>query len=709
MGDTEDVLVKNLLIMLTAAATQLACVCGAALAAEPERTHDIVADDYFTIAVVTGCALSPDGERVAYTEMRWAKTEDKRNVDLWVVGVEKKEPLRLTFDPAADGSPTWSPDGRWIYFTSARKRHGEEKPPYTGKTQVWRVLAEGGNPFPVTRETGGIDQYELSEDGKALYYTVGKEQVSDDPWKPLRERFADLTYGHGVTEFDEVHKLDLVNWRSEKVLGDNRVIREFTVSPDGRWIAMVTTPTEELITHEGRSRVDIYNARDGEIHSLPDQQWREKAPSPYGWLSSLTWTSDSSRLAFQVDFDGYSSEIFVTQFGDSGAGKPWKLSRPNEIHVAGHLEWRPESHDLCFLAEDHAQKRAYCVPNIADGRQGDGYAMTPGDVALEGFNIDQSGKRAAVVMSDVTHPPDIFMVPTRGRMVEYDRITRVNPHVDTWKLPSITTIQWTSTDGTPVEGILELPPDYQTGNPLPTMVEVHGGPTASTLLRMRFWIYGRVLFPARGWALLSVNYRGSTGYGDEFLTGLIGNKNNVDVQDILTGVDHLVDQGIADPDRLAVMGWSNGGYLTNCLITQTNRFKAASSGAGVFDVVSQWLAEDTPGHVINFNKGLPWNQEEQMRGASPLFDVHKVTTPTLVHVGEKDPRCPPIHSKGLYRALHHYLNVPTELVVYPGAGHGLTSYTHRKAKMEWDKMWFNHWVLGKTTGNQTAEPSGRVN
>jgi dipeptidyl aminopeptidase/acylaminoacyl peptidase len=156
------------------------------------------------------------------------------------------------------------------------------------------------------------------------------------------------------------------------------------------------------------------------------------------------------------------------------------------------------------------------------------------------------------------------------------------------------------------------------------------------------------------------------------------------------------------------MGWSNGGYLTNCLITHTNRFKAASSGAGVFDVVTQWLAEDTPGHVINFNKGLPWNREQQMSRASPLFDVNRVTTPTLIHVGEKDPRCPPVQSKGLYRALHHYLKVPTELVVYPGAGHGLTSYEHRKAKMEWDEKWFNHWVLGRTSEDEPAQPGKSV-
>ncbi len=153
------------------------------------------------------------------------------------------------------------------------------------------------------------------------------------------------------------------------------------------------------------------------------------------------------------------------------------------------------------------------------------------------------------------------------------------------------------------------------------------------------------------------------------------------------------------------MGWSNGGYLTNCLISRTNRFKAASSGAGVFDVVSQWLAEDTPGHVINYQQGFPWNRTEAMRAGSALYNADKITTPTLIHVGEKDARCPPIHSKGLYRALHEYVKVPCELIVYPGAGHGLTTYKHRKAKMEWDLRWFERYVREQPASGGVARAS----
>jgi dipeptidyl aminopeptidase/acylaminoacyl peptidase len=199
---------------------------------------------------------------------------------------------------------------------------------------------------------------------------------------------------------------------------------------------------------------------------------------------------------------------------------------------------------------------------------------------------------------------------------------------------------------------------------------------------------------SKGFALFSPNYHGSTGYGDEFIAKLIGRENEIEVTDILTGIDALIERGIADPERIGVMGWSNGGYLTNCVITAApDRFKAASSGAGVLDMVIQWGTEDTPGHVINYMNGLPWEQPDQYRRSSPLYELHKVRTPTIIHVGDSDPRVPPAHSKALYRAMRHYLDVPSELVIYPGEGHGLSTHENRLAKMKWDLAWFERYLL----------------
>jgi len=169
---------------------------------------------------------------------------------------------------------------------------------------------------------------------------------------------------------------------------------------------------------------------------------------------------------------------------------------------------------------------------------------------------------------------------------------------------------------------------------------------------------------------------------------LIGRENDIEVADILSGTEHLIAEGIAAHGRIGVMGWSNGGYLTNCVLTaRPELFAAASSGAGVLDMVIQWGVEDTPGHVINFAQGLPWEVPDHYREASPLYELDKVRTPTLIHVGGNDPRVPPAHSRALYRALHHYLDVPCELVVYPDEPHGLTKRKNRLAKMKWDLAW----------------------
>ncbi len=277
----------------------------------------------------------------------------------------------------------------------------------------------------------------------------------------------------------------------------------------------------------------------------------------------------------------------------------------------------------------------------------------------------------------------------------------MNPRVDTWKLPQISLVTWKGGNGDEVEGILELPPDYKKGDgPLPMVIELHGGPTSSTKYRFRLWIYGRALFPSKGYALLSPNYHGSTGYGDEFMTALIGRENDIEVEDILKGVEAMIDRGIADPDRIGVMGWSNGGFLTNAVITKSDRFKAASSGAGVLDMVIQWGIEDTPGHVVNYMNGaLPWDDPGHYQRSSPMYDLDRVRTPTLIHVGGNDARVPPANSRALYRALKRYLNVPAELIVYPGEGHGLTTHENRKAKMEWDLAWFDKYLLNKSNGD----------
>jgi len=657
---------------------------------DPQPSHRISIDDYFTLTAITEVALSPDGSAAAYTEQRWEAPEATRNSDLWVVDVATGATRRLTFDRANEAAPRWSSDGAFIYYTADSRRPGDDHPPNDGSTQIWRVPRTGGEPHAVTRIDGGIGRFDLAGDGSSLFFTTTTTRV-DGPWKDLLELYPDLEYGHGVTPFNAVWQMDLTNWRMTEVVPAVRVIRALAVAPATGRIAMVTTPDDEQIHAEGWSEVYIFDPQSGETVNLTPRSWRHTHPSPYGWVNDVCWSADGNALAYSVDFDGYPTLIYTAEW-DGGEISVSLVDRPDEISAKeGVMAWRGAGRDLAFIGHQKARSRIYVLEGLSEGTPEKLTVLTPGDTAVTAFDFDAGGGATAVITATITDPPDIYVVLSSGKQ---QRITHVNPQVETWLLPQIEIVAWTSGDGTPVEGILELPPGYRPSDgPLPMIVEIHGGPTSATRLELQYWIYGRTLMASNGYALLSPNYRGSVGYGDRFLTDLIGHENDLDVDDILTGVDAMVERGIADPDRLGVMGWSNGGFLTNCLITRGDRFKAASSGAGVLDQNIQWATQDPPGHNINFMDGvLPWQDPDAYRKASPLDGLGAVSTPTLIHVGGDDPRVPPAHSRALYRALRQYLGVPTELVVYPGEPHSLETYLHRKAKMEWDLAWFSHYL-----------------
>ncbi|MCH7596697.1 MAG: PD40 domain-containing protein, partial [Planctomycetes bacterium] len=306
---------KQAILLLTAICCAITIPITPTKAQAPAREHNIVAEDYFSIGVITSARFAPNSRRIAYTEMRWEPPAAKRNTDLWVVDVSSKEINRLTFDKAGEGSPRWSPDERYIYFTSNYKRPGVDVPPYNGKKQVWRIDPNGGEPIAVTRAEDGVGLYELSADGKTLYYTVTHEETEDE-WKKMRDAHKDLKYGHGITKFSQVWKLDLSSWRTEKLVDEKRVISAMSVAPDQSRIAMTTTPDNELIHNEGWSRVDVYDMQSKKVTTLTPDGWREDHESPFGWLAEVVWSDDSKAIAFSVGFDGFPVRIYVAQWSD---------------------------------------------------------------------------------------------------------------------------------------------------------------------------------------------------------------------------------------------------------------------------------------------------------------------------------------------------------------------------------------------------------
>jgi dipeptidyl aminopeptidase/acylaminoacyl peptidase len=663
-------------------------------AASTAKKHIVTVDDYFTLGAINELAISTDGKLVAYTEARWQESTNDRKNEIWITSAENPSPKRLTFDRLGYDTLRFAPDGKQLFYVASHKRDNAGAP-YDGSRQVWRISVEGGDATPMTRLTGGVGLFELAADGKSLYYTTSGS-ADEEEWADLRSQFGGLQYATLPTTKTAVWQVDLTNWRTSKVLDFSGHIDELDVTRDGKRIAMITGRNGEVITMEGSSTVTIFDVASGKTFDLLDETFRKSLASPYGRIQQPKWSADGKALAFMNAYDAFPNEIFVATAISEKSSKIVNLPTIGDMNPSGSvsggksLSWKGESNDLAFLGDDHARVRIYLAEK-ANSDSPQVKSLTPGDVQFDFFAFDAKGTRAATIYSTPERMHNVYLFEG-GKL---SPLTDLHAHTKDWALPKISIFKWKGAKGDLVEGVLELPPDYQPGKPLPLIVNIHGGPTYSWPCGMIYGFTGSVMFASQGYAYLSPNYRGSSGYGDKFLTDLIGHQNEIDVEDILTGVDELVKQGIADKDRLAVAGWSNGGYLTNCCITKTDRFKAAASGAGIADQIMEWGANDEPAYQLALNEGAPWEKKESYVNASPVFDLGKIKTPTLFHVGEFDVRCPKAHGVMVHRALKYNNKIPTEMITYPGEGHGLSKYQHRKAKLTWELKWFEKYVRGQ--------------
>jgi len=659
-----------------------------ALAVAPSLAfaHDITPADFATVNAIIEVAVSPDGKHVAYTQGVWDAAADRRQTHLWVVDIEGKEkPRQLTKGPAGDRHPKWSADSKSVYLLSSRR----------GGTHVWKVNVESGEATQITKRAGGVSGYDYAAKADTIFYSAETSVTDADDFSALRAKFP-LNYGHGRRTVSELYKLK-AEGVPERLIEAKRYIREFAASPDGKRLALITAWDDTVVKSEGESRVDVFE--DGKLTTPPTDVYRKNAHSPWAWLESLAWSPDGENFAFCAVFDGYPAEIV---YADRAEGKwPMRFVRRGPLHI------RSYGSPLIFT------KNAL---HALTEREGNVIAST---MVFKGGDVNAAADRVALpaavyyAYSAVDTPNGVveaFVAGTPSRFAELcvhtgdpsdprKTIVNPNPHVKDWKLPSVSHYTWKAPDGATVGGVLELPPGFKKGDKkLPLVVAMHGGPTAASHTALEFDAHNaRLYFSAAGYAVLAPNYRGSTGYGDKFLTDLLGKENDIEVKDILAGIQTLIADGIVDPDRVGLAGWSNGGYLTNCLIAlkdSTVKFKAGSSGAGIVDTVAEWGFNDEPAYPRVLKKGQPWEVPDSYKRTSPTYQLGNIRTPTLIHVGANDERCPPGHSRMLYRTLKEFLDVPTQLVVYPGEPHGLSKLSHRRAKMEWDLAWFEKYLKG---------------
>ncbi len=318
-----------------------------------ERTHDITPEDYGTLPVITEISVS-NGGTPAWTVATWDKSDDSRKTDLWAwenLAPIKNGPVKLTFDRANDRAIKWSADG--ICFLGNRKRAGETKAPYDGTTQLWHLLRVGGQlsgePKALTRELGGIAGYDYAPKAKMIFVQIDATVTDDSPFAKLKSKYGKLDYGHNTRKVSEIYTLDPSTWQLTKLVAHKRYIREFSVSGDGKRIAMITAYDDSVVKSEGESRVDVWE--DGKVTTPPTDCYRQKAASPHAWLQNLCWSPDGKRFAFCAVFDGYPTEIVIGTKANDGWNTKYVNRHDNNVFGYGSPLKFSNSETLLFLLE----------------------------------------------------------------------------------------------------------------------------------------------------------------------------------------------------------------------------------------------------------------------------------------------------------------------------------------------------------------------
>lgn len=626
-------------------------------------------DDIFALEHVLDAQISPDGTQVAFVVGRDYHPFERKLADssVWLVPFDgSAPPRRLTHGPRADLHPRWSPDGALLAFLSDR-----EKPDVP---QIYLLPLAGGEARRLTSATEGVTDFHWSPDGARIAFRAPDGDNAEEA-KRKKE-------GIDAIRVDQDYKFTRL-WVIDIAGGDARALTppEYQVQSvagfgAGWAIQTSATPTADdfvgwTIRHviEERPAAILWQARYG---------MRPLAGSIDG--SAIAWIHQGADAAGAVD------ELWTLTVGgaatlvtsDYAGGMVW-------------TGWMPDGEALLVAAIDSVTTRLGRV-SATGGAVADliaGKTLAETNTQQPCASVSRDGRRMACIIESGVQPKQVWAGELGG---ELRMIAARNEHLAHVTQGETRAIRWNAPDGLAIDGVLITPPGYQAGNRVPLIVDIHGGPTWQWLDRhMASWHDWGQWLAAQGFAVLLPNPRGSFGRGREFMLRNRRNWGHCDLADLLSGVDFLIDEGIADPDRLGIGGWSYGGYLTSWAIGHTDRFKAAIVGAGVTNLLS-FQAADIPSWLPREQMlAAPADDLEVYLRSSPIVSAARMTTPTLVLHGANDERVRLGQGRELYHALRAR-QVPTEMVVYPREPHGIGELHHQRDLLERVAAWFNRWL-----------------
>jgi len=638
-----------------AAALALA-ISTSALHAQTAAPHALTPEQAIEVRRVSNPVFSPDGARIAFvvTEPPGDSTTLRH---IWIVDAASGAPRQLTWSQHSEDSPRWSPDGHTLAFLSDRD-HGRQL--YT------LPMDEGGEGQPLTKGRSAVRAFDWSHDGRRIAFLAADSQP-DAERKRMRER-DDARVADRDDRYARLRIVDVATGAQRALTPPNVEITAVEWMPDDRHL--IVRGSDRPASDDYTDKLYVVDATDGSMHAILE---------PHGPLGEMHVAPDGHAVAFTgARVDGPTTpDLFVMPLRSDGtaAGAPRDLRATLDRDV-GDFAWTADGHLIVSVREGfhHA---LYSVDERRGTQPIRAAAPNPTNLA-----VSASGT-IAFTGETATSPNELYVLARNGAP---RKATALNAAWNDIALVTPEPIHYRSFDGLEIEGALLRPKGAGTGR-LPLIVLVHGGPAGAWSDAIEAW--GQLLVE-HGFAVFYPNIRGSVGYGQHFLELNRADWGGADFKDVMAGVDTLIRRGIADPARLGIGGWSYGGYMSEWAITQTDRFKAAVTGAGMANLISEFGTERGPAYDRWYFK-LPYENSKEFLESSPFMYLKNAHTPTLILQGLDDTTDPPGQSRELYRGLKFY-GVTAELVEYPREEHGFRERKHLIDRLHRIVDWFDHYV-----------------
>jgi len=670
--------------MRTRAASLVFALLFAASTMAQDGRRPMTVDDALDLVSVGGALMSPDGSQVFFSRSELDWSGNKRATKYYMVPADGGEPYEY-IGKEGGSNFQFSPNGTYLTFTRS----------VDDKNQIFWMRTTGGEATQLTKHETAVSQYVWSADSTKIFFrAVDKRPEAEQ--KALDAKadgfFVDEgPNGQEAAYWSNLWMFDVASKVETRLTSDQHIVSDFDPSPDGTRVVFVARLTNRR-NDADKNEIFILSVAD----KLKTQLTDNRAPE-----SDVQWAPDGSRFMFMAADDrewlNRNPKIYVM---DPNSREHTLVSGEYEGGI-GNPVWTPDGRHVLFSGQQGVDTHLFKL-EVATGNFTQLTKM-PGSFSAGSFSKDRA--KLAYGFSDSSAPGDLWAATIEPWTAV--RLTDANPDFDKkFLLAEMRVVTWKSKDGTDIEGLLHLPAGYVDGARVPLILNIHGGPAGSfrNAFSPMYHIYAGL-----GYASLSPNVRGSSGYTDRLREGnTVARGDGIgfgDFQDLMTGVDALIAQGIADPDRLALRGWSYGGILGGWTITQTDRFKAASIGAGVYD----WTSEYGPGFNNDVRLwhigGTPWDNPDGYRNQSALTHVKNVTTPTLLIHGMNDTTDTEQQSMMYFTALKDIGRAPVRYLKVPREPHGFREPRHQRQRDIEEIRWMQLHVLGQDwTPWERAEP-----